>query len=143
MSSSNSYSLLFSPKWNCQSLLSSQSLGWKDIQFDHYRHNPYVLPKHSYSQYLLKVFLAEGEIKRCLNGEERIERVRSGDVVIVPPNTVYYASWQQEIEFVMLSFSPKIFESISTKKYYSSTKIIPQFARQDSLILGIVMNLSH
>lgn len=146
MSYSSSYSAhnssSLSPKWNCQPLLSSQSLGWKDIQFNHYRHHPYVLPRHRYSQYLLKVFLTEGEIKRCLNEEEQIERVGSGDVVIIPPDTIHHASWQQEIEFVLLSFQPEIVESLLIKKTKCiSTKVLPQFARQDSLISGIIMTL--
>lgn len=130
------------PKWNCQPLLSSQNLGWKDIQFDYYRHHPYALPRHRYSQYLLKVFLSEGEIKRRLNEQERVEKVDTGDVVVVPPNTIHYASWQQEIEFVLLSFKPEIVDTIAVKKVNSaSIEVLPQFAVSDPLISGISMAL--
>ena len=134
--------LSLTPKWDCQPLSSSQGLGWKGIQFDHYRHHSYVLPRHRYSQYLLKVFLTEGKIERCLNNEERVERVSTGDVVIVPPNTIHHASWQQEIEFISLSFCPEIVKNLSVEKVnYLSAEVLPQFARKDSLISGIMMTL--
>lgn len=146
MSSSNSFSSRdrssLPPKWNCQPLSSSQSLAWKDIQFAHYRHHPYVLPKHCYSQYLIKIFLTEGEVIRSLNDEERVEKVRSGDIVVIPPNTVHHASWQQEIEFALLSFQPKLVESLVVKgEDVPSVEVLPQFAISDPLVSGIGMTI--
>ena len=139
---SNTYSTLATPKWNCQPLLSSQDLGWNGIQLDRYRHDPYVLPRHSYSQYLLKIFLSEGEIRRSLKDEERLERVAVGDVAIIPPRTHYQASWRDEIEFILLSLHPDVFQKLAQGKIqYASAEIQPQFAVKDPLILGITTTL--
>lgn len=139
---SSSNSQLLPPKWDCQPILSSKGLDWQDLQFDYYRHHPYVLPRHCYSQYLLKIFLSEGKIRRCLNEEERIENIYPGDVAIIPPNTVHYASWQNEIEFILLSLQPNLLKALAMNRINCTTvEILPQFAVSDPLISGVAITL--
>ena len=141
-SNPDTQSTIATPKWNRQPLLSSQGLGWYSIQLDRYRHNAYALPKRSYSQYLLKIFLSEGEIWRSLNDEERLERFAVGDVAIIPPRTNYEASWRNEIEFILISLHPNIFQKLAQSKIqYANLEIQPKFAVKDSLILGITTTL--
>ena len=138
---SSSNPQLLPPRWNCQPLLSSKGLDWQNIQFDYFRHHPYVLPRHCYSQYLLKIFLSEGKIRRCLDEEERVERVFPGDVAIIPPNINHHASWQNEIEFILLSLQPGLLELPGNKINRTGAKILPQFATHDPLISGVGITL--
>ena len=151
----NSNSQLLSPQWDCQPILSSQGLNCPDLQFDYYSHHPYVLPQHCYSQHLLKVFLSEGKIKRCLGDKHCIENVSLGDVAIVPAGTVHHASWQDKIEFILLSIKPNLTTDIAqtlpdshpSRSIYDcaagppqanrAPKIIPRFAVNDPLIYGV------
>ena len=142
-SNSSTQSTLAAPKWNCQPLLSSSGLNWHGIQLDRYRHNAYVLPKRSYSQYLLKIFLSEGTILQSIDNQEKLEKVVPGDVAIIPPQTNYQASWRNEIEFILLSLQPDVLQELARSKVqYASAKIQPQFSVKDPLISGISTTLN-
>ena len=142
-SNSSTQSTLATPKWNCQPLLSSSGLNWHGIQLDLYRHNACVLPKRSYSQYLLKIFLCEGTILQSIDDEEKLAKVVPGDVAIIPPQTNYQASWHNEIEFILLSLHPDVVRELARSKVqYASAKIQPRFSVKDPLISGISTTLN-
>lgn len=138
--SSSSNSRTLPPRWKSKPILSSQGLNWQDVQFDYYKHHPYVLPQHCYSKHLLKVFLSEGRMERCLGDKKRNEHVSPGDVAVIPADLNHHASWRDNIEFILLSIRPDLLTNLArTTVNNSAVKIIPQFATQDPLIYSIAM----
>ena len=138
--SSNFNSQTLPPCWKSEPILSSQGLNWQNVQFDYYKHHPYVLPQHRYSEHLLKVFLSEGKIERCLGTEKREEHISPGDVAVIPADLTHHASWQVDIEFILLSIKPDLIVNLArTTVYNSAVKILPQFAIQDRLIYSVAI----
>ncbi len=140
---SNSNTQVLRPQWDYRPFLSSQGLDWQGIQFDYYQHYPSVLPQNS-SQYSLQIFLSEGDVKESLDGQERIEHISPGDVTIIPADTNYHASLQDEIEFILLTLQPNLFNDLGKNKLDGNkAEILPQFAVDDPLIAGIAMTLKN
>ena len=126
------------PTWGCKPVFSVKKLNEHKIDFGYYCHPPYELPPYNGSQHLIKIFLSSGVVKRSLGENSQQERVRKGDVVIVPARIDHSASWKQELEFLCLAIEPESIFIFSQEIVRNrSFELLPSFASRDPLIYGI------
>ena len=141
-SKSTNSEFLVSPTWGCEPIFSVKKLNEHKIDFGYYCHPPHELTPYSSSQHLIKIFLSSGEIERSLGKNSQQERVRKGDVVIVPARTNHRASWIQDLEFLSLAIEPESIFIFSKEIIRNrSFELLPSFASTDALIYGIGLAL--
>jgi AraC family transcriptional regulator len=117
-----------------------KTVEWEGVRVGHYRVRPGEMPTRTHKNHHVFVPLAgsvtiEGETE---DGTPMIRRPSAGQISVTPPGVRYSASWQEELEYVMVNFSQD-FIARATIDFEANkdAKIVPVCGPQDPLIRSI------
>lgn len=122
----------------CQPSLSSHSAGWNGIILRYYDR----LPPHEFSQYYPQQHLIiihqqqhEVMVKRNINEEKQNLLVDAKDIAFVPANMSHGASWQNELELIVLIIDPNFVSQVAREWIDpDDIELLPHFSHCDPLI---------
>jgi AraC family transcriptional regulator len=127
----------------CKPIISSHKTNWDKIQIESHSLDAHEAPEHSAEQHVIIVFHESLRLVRRLIGNRvKDERIKAGDVVIVPAKAPHSACWDEGASFTLLSIEPKFLAHIA-HEFISPDRveILPHFARPDPVIYEIVSAL--
>ena len=122
-------------------LISSMSVGWKDliIAYDWYPVEKF--PKIISKQHSIGIFTdipSPVQTDRYIDGRFKSETIVKGNCVIIPANTTQYAEWNGESGAITLAIDPVTFaQTIYEVVDPDKIELLPQFATPDPLIYQI------
>jgi AraC family transcriptional regulator len=124
-------------------IISSYKTNWNKIQIESHSLDAHEAPEHSAEQHVIIVFHESLRLVRRLIGNEvKDDRIKAGDVVVVPTQASHSACWDEGALFTILSIEPKFLERIAHEFVNPDrVEILPHFARPDPLIYEIVSAL--
>jgi AraC family transcriptional regulator len=124
-------------------IVSSHKTNWNKIQIESHSLNAHETPEHSAEQHVIIVFHESLRlVRRLLGNEVKDDRVKSGDVVVVPAKVPHSACWDGKASFTLLSIRPEFVASVAHEFINSDrVEILPHFAQHDPVIYEIVSKL--
>lgn len=128
----------------CDSLLSSNNMGWDGVHLKHYCLPPHSIPEISPKQHLILIHTQlswEMQIQQKINDRFEKNRIAQGDIIIVPANSSVRASWDVEHHCIDISFAPEKLLQATHLLNLDVIELIPCFQKADPLILGIGLAL--
>lgn len=155
MSSSNSSQPivvnLTIPQSRCQlkgraPLISSQNLGWKDINFDYYRYGDCETPVHVLEHHAIGLILDRGNVERRLDGKYCLEHTDVGSIAVIPAEVEHWSAWKCIGRFIMFSILPQAIAEIDPETVNPEhVVLVPRFAlpEPDYLIQGIGLAIKN
>lgn len=115
------------------------------IELAHFRHPPTELPDSFYQQHLILVHTEvplATQVEQVTAGHYQTAEIKSGDVIIIPAQTVHRAHWNHEHAYLALWLAPKIFEQcLGDAIAGKSVEVLPQFLTPDASLYGISLAL--
>ena len=127
-------------------LLSSQSMGWKNVNFDYFQYDSHEAPTHYPTHHAIIVFDDRYDVEIKLDGVFKREHQNLGSVVIVPKAVEHWAAWKDKINFAIFSIPPSTLANIAPETVNPDrVELIPAFSKSqpDYLIYGINMAIRH
>lgn len=127
-------------------LLSSNSLGWKNLNFNYFRYGNCETPVHCLKHHTIGLILDRGKVERKLDGVYRLETAVRGSATIVPAGIEHWSAWNVVGRFAMLSITTEAIAKLDPDRVNSdSLELIPTFAKSkpDPLIYGIGMAIKN
>ena len=94
----------------CNSLLSSNNMSWDGIHLKHYLLLPHSIPENCPKQHLILIHTQlSGQLQIQQKIDDRFEknRIRQGDIIVVPANASVQASWDVKHHCIDISFAPE------------------------------------
>jgi AraC family transcriptional regulator len=124
-------------------IISSYKTNWNKIQIESHSLDAHEAPEHSAEQHVIIVFHESLRLVRRLIGNEvKDDRIKAGDVVVVPTQASHSACWDEGALFTILSIEPKFLARIAHEFVNPDrVEILPHFARPDPVIYEIVSAL--
>ena len=127
-------------------LLSSNSLGWENLNFNYFRYGNYETPVHTLEHHTIGLILDRGKVERRLDGVYRLETAVKGSATVIPAGVEHWSAWNIVARFAMLSIPLEAIAKIDPDKVTSnSVELVPTFAKSkpDPLIYGIGMAVKN
>lgn len=121
-------------------LISSQKLGWKDVNFSYYRYGNCEIPTHIFEHHAVGLILNRGKVERKLDGIYKMESTNVGSVAVIPTDVEHWSAWKGIGRFAMFSIAPQALAQVEPETADPDRiELIPTFATQkpDRLIHGI------
>ncbi|MCI0336364.1 MAG: AraC family transcriptional regulator [Acidobacteria bacterium] len=117
-----------------------KTIGWEGVKVGHYRVRPGEMSAHVHRNHHVFVPL-DGSITiedESKNGTTMIRRRKVGDISVTPAGASYSASWQEELEYVLV-FLSQDFIGRATIDFEANknAKIVLACGPQDALIRSI------
>ena len=127
-------------------LLSSHSLGWKNVNFDFFRYGNCETPIHVLKHHAIGLILDRGKVERKLDGVYRLETANRGSVTIIPAQVEHWSAWNVIGRFAMISVIPDAIAQIDPDIVNPDLiELVPTFAKSqpDRLIYGVGLAIKH
>lgn len=127
-------------------LLSSQNLGWKNVNFDYFQYDTYEAPAHQNNHHVIVISYQQYNVERKLDGVFKREHIHPGSVVIIPKKAEHWTAWKEKISFGLFSIPPSALADIAPETVNPDrVELIPAFSKSepDHLISGIGMAIKH
>ena len=121
-------------------LLSSNKLGWKNLNFNYFKYGKCETGLHTLEHRTIGLILDRGKVERKLAGKYKLENAVVGSSVIIPSQVEHWSAWQIEGRFAMLSIQPRAIAKIDPNIINPDiVELMPTFAKSqpDPLIYGI------
>jgi AraC family transcriptional regulator len=126
-------------------LFSSHTPGQHPVYVQHHRQPPYELPELSPAQHLVIIYSdipVPLERERRLDGELQDEQTQQGDICIVPAGASHWTHWEEEHDYLLLSFDPHLFSQTAEDAIDPArVSLTPHFSKPDPLLyqLGLAL----
>ena len=127
-------------------LLSSRSLGWKNVNFDYFQCAGYETPIHYPEHHAIAVSYKPHHAERKLDGVFQKEHHSCGSVIVVPKTVEHWSAWKNQVNFVLFSITPSALATIAPETVNPDrVELIPTFAKSqaDHLIASIGIAIKH
>ena len=115
------------------------------VELAHYRHPPTELPDNSYQQHLLVIHTevpSPTRVEQVTAGHYQTGEVKTGDIILVPAQTIHRVYWNHEHTYLALWLAPQRFEQcLGDAISGQSVEVLPQFITPDSSLYGIGLAL--
>lgn len=115
------------------------------VELAYYRHPPTEFPDSSYKQHLILIHLeapSKTQVEQVTAGHYQTAEIKSGDIILVPAQTVHRARWNQEHTYLALWLAPDRFEQcLGEALSDKSVEVLPQFITRDTSLYGIGLAL--
>ena len=142
---------LTNPRSRCQleeqaPLISSQNLGWKDVNFDYYRYGNCETPVHILEHHAIGLILDRGNVERRLDGRYCLEHTNIGSIAVIPADVEHWSAWKGIGRFIMFSIAPRAIAEIDPETIDPDRVVLlPRFAQPepDPLIHGVGLALKN
>lgn len=128
----------------CSSLLSSKNMGWDGIHLEHYCLPPHSVPECCLKQHLIAIHTqisSEMQIEQKIGDRFGTNKIRQGDIIIVPANATVQGNWNVEHYCIDINFSPEKLLQATDLFNLDAVELMPCFQKGDPLILGIGLAL--
>jgi AraC family transcriptional regulator len=124
-------------------IVSSYKTNWNKIQIESHSLHAHEAPEHSAEQHVIIVFHESLRlVRRLLGNEVKDDRIKAGDVVVVPARVPHSACWDEGASFTLLSIEPKFLARIAHEFVNpDQMEILPYFSQPDPVIYEIVSML--
>jgi AraC family transcriptional regulator len=124
-------------------IVSSHKTNWNKIQIESHSLHAHETPEHSAEQHVIIVFHESlGLVRRQLGNEVKDDRIKAGDIVVIPAKVPHSACWDEGASFTLLSIEPEFVASVAYEFINSDRVVIlPHFAQPDPVIYEIVSKL--
>lgn len=111
------------------------------VELAYYRHPPTELPDNFYRQHLLVIHTEvplPTRVEQVTAGHYQTGEVRTGDIILIPAQTIHRVSWNHEHTYLALWLAPQRFEQcLGDAMSGQSVELLPQFITPDSSLYGI------
>ena len=124
-------------------LVASYHTGWKGLTFTHYCHPPHKTVEHCLLQHSLVIT----DPKSCFQAERRLDgKIKhyahgNGRVDIIPAFLSHQTSWNQDVEFSVISVCPTLLNQTTQELRQREVELIPQVSIDDSVIQQLALAL--
>jgi AraC family transcriptional regulator len=124
-------------------IVSSYKTNWNKIQIESHSLHAHEAPEHSVEQHMIIVFHESLRlVKRLLGNEVKDDRIKAGDVVVVPAKVPHSACWDEGASFTLLSIEPEFVAHVAHEFINPDcVEILPHFAQHDPVIYEIISML--
>ncbi|BAZ38516.1 transcriptional regulator [Calothrix sp. NIES-4101] len=128
-----------------QPLICSYQAGWENICLEYYQQPAFESPEHYTLDYTLVIYLGcESQLQRRLGEFRKLERLKPGDVVVIPPRAIHAATTTQKSEFIILMLDADLINRVVGDGWESGVvEVTPHFAKPDPLIYQIGLALKN
>ena len=125
--------------------LSSRDQPWNDLHFEYHYHDSHETPEHHPVEHVIAIQIkGRVQAERRLNGQLKQEKIRAGDVCLVPAYTSHWIHSVGEQGLIFLSLDPAFLKRVAYDASGSErVALVPQFAKPDPLIYQIGLSLKH
>lgn len=123
--------------------ISSNKLGRQNITIKHFQTPAWEIEEHSHPHHELLIHLnPETSVERKIDCHLKYENITNGDIVIIPAGASHRSLWQNKNEFIVLSLPTELIKWSSWESFDPErVELLPQFAQNDPLIYGLILNL--
>ncbi|MEL6495619.1 MAG: helix-turn-helix domain-containing protein [Cyanobacteria bacterium J06623_7] len=121
-------------------LLSSNPLGWQNLNFNYFQYGNCETPLHTFEHHTIGLILDRGRVERKLGAKYQLERAIVGSSVVIPARVEHWSAWEIEGRFAMISLNPHKVANLDPNTINPDTiELIPTFATSqvDPLIYGV------
>ena len=118
----------------------SRLLRWRGIEVQEHRQPAWDSPEVCFKQHVISIhnFKRAARSERRFAGRKKVERLGSGDVVIMPAGVPHADVWDQPGDFTLLIVEPsRLAEAAFHPGEAAGIEIVPQFAMRDPLLSEI------
>jgi AraC family transcriptional regulator len=112
-------------------ILSSHHLKWENIYAQHHTQPKNKIPTVSGPHHVIAVHQNKNIVQseRIFDGQRKSQRLVKGDIEIIPANSEYQSSWNEEIEFTLLFLEPTYIAQVAYESINpDSLEIVPHLA---------------
>ncbi len=124
----------------CHNFLELDAIG-----VGHYTcHGPTYFPHHSNSKLMIGMPLKSSSLRvkwRTAKGKQKHQFVKEGSVFIVPPNLIYEAWLESQMEMMIIKITPNLIEQIARESQGYSVEIGVKWSASDPLIRQLALSL--
>src|SRR5262245_12254282 len=112
-----------------------KTVEWEGVRVGHYRVRPGELSKRiQQTHHVFVPLVGSVTIEGEMNGTTMISRPGAGQISVTPAGVSYSASWQKELEYVMVYFSQEYISRATVDfKANKAAKLLPACGPQDPL----------
>lgn len=122
-------------------LVSSLSVGWKDLAFVYDRYPPGETPTTSFKQHCIAIYTDMPDsvrVERKIDGRFLQEENIQGGFIILPANISHQVAWNKEGDMIAIAIEPTAFaQSIHEVVDPDSIELLPRFTTFDPLVYQI------
>jgi AraC family transcriptional regulator len=127
-------------------LLSSQALGWENIQVGQFQHPPGECNVHSGDEHTVCVSLAARPVRflQIKDGKTHSSLYGKGDISITPAQVPFFARWQDDDHYVELRLDSGFVATVAKEALGLNPdriEIIPEFRLRDGRLEAIALML--
>lgn len=128
----------------CSALKTSDRNKWNKFYLEHHKQPSGETPPHLTRQHMIGVYLGNETVclERVINGKTQTEYLSTGQTCIIPAGVEHQVSWNNELEFVILSFENSFFTNVVRDLINpDKVEITPLFSTSEPFIKQIGLQL--
>jgi AraC family transcriptional regulator len=120
-------------------VIASYPSHWEDIYVQYHRQPAWITPEFSSSLHLIIVNQSDRSLQfeQVIKGFKEKCRLNRGEIVIFPANILFQASWDTQMEFIMLLLEPNYLDRLAGKYLTHRVTIEPCLAVENKAIATI------
>ncbi|HIK03756.1 MAG TPA: helix-turn-helix transcriptional regulator [Trichormus sp. M33_DOE_039] len=121
-------------------VLTSKEAGWQNVFLAYYQHPGAEVHQHNIPFHILEVIdpTSSSDHERRLDNKFLSYKLRGSETCFCPAHTNHWTSWQEQLNFTVLVFEPKLFTQLATETLNGKQiEFIPQWQIFDPVIQTI------